>query len=218
MNQPAYIPQPLQADRRYHLRVSAQLAEVAIESSRDSEPEISELETCEPKTSGPEIGSKQAFLGAMSCRVSSVNLVATDGVAGRFGMTVTSMCSVSAEPPLLMIGINRNSPLCQAISGNGCFVINVLSIVQKYLADSFAGMGVEQRCYDFSQARWYTGITGAPILAEGAASFECELASYQDVGSHRMFLGRVIEARQGSQPALCYSERSYKRAHSIETS
>lgn len=210
MNQPVSIPTPHANDNRYRLRMSATLATSLSENANENE--IGSL----AESAAPDTVSKQVFISAMSRRVSSVNLVTTDGLAGRFGLTVTSMCSVSAEPPLVMIGINRNSPMCQAISANGCFAINVLSIAQKHLADSFAGVGSQSQCYDFSQAQWVPGRTGSPILAEGAVSFECELASYQDVGSHRMFLGRVIEALQGSNATLCYSERAYKVARLIE--
>ncbi|MEH6649945.1 MAG: flavin reductase family protein [Motiliproteus sp.] len=208
MNQPVSMPAPQSDDRRYRLRMSATFVD------DHSENEASRTAV----SAAPGAESKQAFVGAMSRRVSSVNLVATDGEAGRFGLTVTSMCSVSAEPPLVMIGINRNSPMCQAISVNGCFAINVLAVQQKHLADSFSGIGLEQHCYDFSQACWYAGVTGSPVLADGAASFECELASFQDVGSHRMFLGRVIKASKGSSATLCYSERGYKYARTIKVS
>lgn len=159
--------------------------------------------------------TRQEFLNAMSRRVSTVNLVVTDGSAGRFGLTVTCMCSISADPPMVMIGINRKSPLCDAITGNGCFVINVLSVSQKYLADSFSGGGPKENIYDFSQATWQPGAIELPILEDGTAAFECDLASYQDAGSHRLFMGNVLRTTQGTAPALCYSERSYKYAEPI---
>lgn len=180
------------------VRKSVQSNSLASESKLEVSPRIEE--------------TRQAFLNAMSCRVSSVNLVVTDGDAGRFGLTVTSMCSISADPPVVMIGINRKSPLCDAITRNCSFVINVLSVAQRCLADSFSGVGPKQSIYDFSQATWLSGKTNSPILLGGTASFECDLASFQDVGSHRLFMGSVLWATQGSTPALCYSERSYQHA------
>ncbi|MEH6578544.1 MAG: flavin reductase family protein [Amphritea sp.] len=159
--------------------------------------------------------SKRDFLTAMSRRVSSVNLVTTNGIAGLYGLTVTSMCSVSAEPPMVMIGINRKSPLCEAITQNHCFVINVLSVGQQHLADCFAGFGPDGEVYDFSQASWLSGVTGSLILENATAFFECTVASYRDVGSHRMFIGNVLRAHHGTESALCYSERSYKCAQSL---
>ena len=158
---------------------------------------------------------RKEFLGAMGRRVSSVNLVTTDGGAGKYGLTVTSMCSVSADPPLVMIGINRKSPLCGAITDNRCFAVNVLSVAQQALADTFAGFGPEGAAYDFSLAGWQEGESGAPILDDCTAWLECALDTFVDAGSHRMFMGRVVRAGQGSRPALCYGGRSYRRARKI---
>lgn len=154
---------------------------------------------------------RQDFLNAMSRRVSSVNLVVTDGPGGRFGLTVTCMNSITADPPMVMIGINRKSPLCDAVGENGSFTVNLLSTEQKHLADSFAGMGPDHTRYDFSQAKWQQD-NDALMLADGAAAVACELVSFHDVGSHRLFMGRVVSAKQGGSPALCYSERGYKCA------
>ncbi|MDI3324510.1 flavin reductase family protein [Pontibacterium granulatum] len=155
---------------------------------------------------------RQDFLNAMSRRVSSVNLVVTDGPGGRFGLTVTCMNSITADPPMVMIGINRKSPLCDAVGENGSFTVNLLSTEQKHLADSFAGMGPDHARYDFSQAKWHREHNNTLILSDSAAAVACELVSFHDVGSHRLFMGRVVSAKQGGSPALCYSERGYKCA------
>ncbi len=159
---------------------------------------------------------RKDFLAAMGRRVSTVNLVSTGGHGGRFGLTVTSMSSVSAEPPVVMIGINRKSPLCDAINVNRCFVINVLSVQQQHLANSFAGFHPEDRNYDFDLAHWKNGITEAPVLTGGTATFECSLLSHQDVGCHRLFMGTVLAAGHGVEDALCYGQHSYKQARDID--
>jgi flavin reductase len=164
---------------------------------------------------GREPAAREDFLAAMGRRVSTVNLVSTDGSGGRFGLTVTSMSSVSAEPPVVMIGINRKSPLCDAINVNRCFVVNVLSVQQQHLANSFAGFHPEGRDYDFELARWMAGVTRAPVLEDGTATFECSLLSHQDVGCHRLFMGSVLAAGHGAEAALCYGEHTYKQARAI---
>lgn len=160
-------------------------------------------------------GTRAEFIAAMSRRVSTVNLVTTDGDHGRFGLTVTSMASVSADPPLLMIGINRKSPLCGAITLNRRFAINALAVDQQRLADSFAGFDELGRNYDFSLADWTRGRLEQPLLCGATAQFECVLLSRSDAGSHRLFIGRVLNAASGQSPALCYSERDYKCAASL---
>src|SRR5436190_4986272 len=55
------------------------------------------------------------FVDAMSRAATGVTVVTSDGIAGRFGQTVSAMCSVSADPPTLLVCINRKSPICDAI-------------------------------------------------------------------------------------------------------
>ena len=85
------------------------------------------------------------FINAMSRAVSGVSIVTTDGPFGRFGLTVSSMVSVSAEPPMLLICINRASTAHDAIRDNGIFTINVLTSRQQGVANRFAGRGRGRR-------------------------------------------------------------------------
>src|SRR4051812_12981666 len=80
-----------------------------------------------------------AFVSAMAGAATGVNIVTTDGQAGRVGLTVSAMASVSAEPPMLLVSINRRSPLLAAILENGVFGVSVLGVHHAELADSFAG-------------------------------------------------------------------------------
>jgi len=102
-------------------------------SSRDHEGNITAHEIARPDS------RRQDFINAMSGAVTGVNVITTDGRAGRFGITVSAMCSVSADPPMLLACINRRSPVCSAILSNQVYCVNVLSASQRDLADSFAG-------------------------------------------------------------------------------
>ncbi len=79
------------------------------------------------------------FVEAMAAAASGVSIVTTDGPAGRFGLTVSALTSVSADPPLLLACINRKNPISAAITENGCFVANLLAENQVALAKIFAG-------------------------------------------------------------------------------
>ena len=59
------------------------------------------------------------FLPAMSAAATGVTVVATDGTGGRYAQTVSAMCSVSAEPPLLLACLHGRSPANAAITANG---------------------------------------------------------------------------------------------------
>jgi flavin reductase (DIM6/NTAB) family NADH-FMN oxidoreductase RutF len=156
-----------------------------------------------------------AFTGAMAAAVTGVTIVATDGAGGRLGLTVSAMTSVSADPPLLLVAINRRSPLLAAIRANGRFGVSVLGAHQDAVADRFAGRPRAGRPYDFGCDRWEQGDGGAPLLAGSAARFDCDAEQLIDAGSHALVLGAVRHAARDAVPALAYTRRGYARTEPL---
>jgi len=155
--------------------------------------------------------SGDAFIEAMRHVSAGVSIVTTDGAAGRFGVTVSAFSSVSAEPPKVLVCINRKSPVVTAIAKNGCLGINLLSTGQTILANSFAGLPAGGTPYDFAAGRWQASATGAPVLADAVRSFDCILAASLDVDSHRVFIGRVVGTSGAPAQPLLYHNREYGR-------
>ena len=164
-----------------------------------------------PVASLPEPVSAAEFVDAMRGAVTGVNIVTTDGTAGRFGVTVSAFSSVSAEPPMVLVCVNRRSPVSDALVINGCFAVNVLSTSHQRLADIFAGNPDSSTPYDFGAARWNGSATGAPVLAGSVAGFDCALATTVDAGTHRVFIGRVLDVSTSAADPLLYSNRRYGR-------
>jgi len=156
--------------------------------------------------------ASDAFIAAMRGAAAGVNIVTTDGTAGRWGVTVSAFSSVSAEPPSVLVCVNRQSPVCAAILENGNFCVNVLSTGQRGLADTFAGFPAEGDAYDFCRAAWTRATSGAPRLAGCVASFDCGVNSAMDVGTHTIFIGVVRSAESGDADPLLYTNRTYRRA------
>ena len=152
-----------------------------------------------------------AFIAAMRGAVTGVNIVTTDGSAGRFGVTVSAFSSVSAEPPIVLVCIHQKSPVAAAITENRCFDVNVLSIRQQHLAGIFAGYPEDGVPYDFSAASWDEPATGAPTLSKAIAGFDCVLATSITAGSHRIFIGRVVAVTGRPGQPLLYTNREYGR-------
>lgn len=152
---------------------------------------------------------REDFVDAMSATVTGVNVVTTDGPAGRFGLTVSAMSSVSADPPMVLACINRRSPACGALRVNGTFCLNVLSAQQRHLANTFAGRPARGKPYDFDDAMWTKGSTGAPCLINAVSTFECVLDTALDAGSHTIFIGRVLAATKADGTPLLYTARAY---------
>ncbi|MCY3877659.1 MAG: LysR substrate-binding domain-containing protein [Rhodobacteraceae bacterium] len=153
---------------------------------------------------------RDRFIAAMSRAANSVNVVTTDGPAGRAGVTVSAMSSVSADStrPTLLVCIHHLSPACSAILGNRVFCVNVLRDDQSYIADTFAGRIDPPGEDKFSCARW--SDDAAPRVIDPLVAFQCELAQEFKVGSHVVFVGEVIETfiLDGHAP-LIYSNRAY---------
>ena len=151
------------------------------------------------------------FIAAMGAAATGVSVVTTEGLAGRFGLTVSAISSVSAEPPMLLACVNRKSPAVAAMDRNGRFAVNVLGFNNKDVAEVFAGRPQSGKPYDFDRHSWEEGAMGQPLLSDATASFECEIECSQDAGSHRIFIGRVVNARRNGAEPLVYCNRAFGR-------
>jgi flavin reductase (DIM6/NTAB) family NADH-FMN oxidoreductase RutF len=146
-----------------------------------------------------------AFKSAMRNVAGGVSIVATGSAAERRGLTVTSACSVSVDPPCVLICINRSADAHDFIANNGTFSWNVLSAAQAELAERFAARDGSKGAARFSSPDWYERITGAPILGAALSSFDCRVVHAFDLGTHTVFIGAVVaEAHQSAGEPLVY--------------
>src|SRR4051812_37015830 len=100
---------------------------------------------------------RDQFIDAMSRAVTGVTIVTTDGELGQFGQTVSAMSSFPAAPPMLLICINRRSPIQAAITQHRVFGVNILRADQRRLSETFSGRPRKGTPYDFTSARWHPG-------------------------------------------------------------
>lgn len=129
------------------------------------------------------------FKRGMRRLASGVSIVTTAEGGERHGMAATSVCSVSAEPPTLLVCVNRTATTHAVIGRAGFFCVNFLAENDDELARRFATpLGRETR---FQGRDWTTLITAAPALVGSLASFDCEVTDSIGVDSHTVFIGRV---------------------------
>ena len=152
------------------------------------------------------------YTDAMASAVTGVSVVTTDGVAGRFGITVSSVSSVSADPPLVLVCINRRSPACSAVHANRVFCINLLSTQQQELGNTFAGRPSRGQPFDFASAAWSEGLSGAPHFEGAVATFDCVVEQAHEAGSHNLFIGRVVAVSGSAADPLLYTRSAYGHA------
>ena len=148
------------------------------------------------------------FLHAMGAAVTGATIVTTTIDGSPIGRTVSAMCSVSAEPPLLLVAVRSESPLVAAISARRAFAVNVLADHQAGLAETFAGRGAA--AHAFRERDWWPLAGGGPPLLHGAAArFACEVATLTVAGTHTLILGAVTRAERGTSTPLAYTRRGY---------
>ena len=159
---------------------------------------------------------RDRFLDAMRRAASVVSVVTTDGPAGRFGTTVSSMYSVSADPPTMLACINASSATCAAIEENGSFCVNLLGAEQRLVSDAFAGRIEAMRRDRFLCGEWNRLATGSPVLRQALAALDCRLTQSTLIGSHRVFVGHVVDAVAREGEPLVYSNRTYRELATIK--
>jgi flavin reductase len=164
--------------------------------------------------SSPTIGDAAAlrtqYLSAMSGVPLSVAVVVAGAPDERIALTVGTFISVSADPPMVLVAVKANSPLCKAASEHQRFVINVLSAEQVEHSERFSGRPRTGRPYDLAEARWVNTPGEMQRFLEGAvAAFDCELVEARSIASHVLLVGRVDEIVSGTEHPLVYCSRSY---------
>ena len=155
----------------------------------------------------------------MSHAACTVNIVTTDGAAGRAGVTVSAMSSVSADTPkpTLLVCVHQLSPTAQKIIDNGVFCVNVLKDDQTFVSDTFAGRYKDVVEDKFECAEWTSMPSGSPRVVDPLVGFDCQLISSNLVGTHHVIFGEVTDifvAEQGSP--LVYANRAYGATSRIE--
>ena len=152
------------------------------------------------------------FRTALRHLAGGVSVITTGRGEDRTGLTVTSLSSLSAEPPTVMFGLNLSSSAYPVLARHRSFGVNFLTAAQKQVADRFAGRGGEKGPARYAEAEWSEGRTGAPLLAGALAALDCELEELIERHSHAIVIGRVREVRLGSNDAaLLYWRGDYER-------
>lgn len=152
------------------------------------------------------------FRVALRHLAGGVSVITTGQGADRTGLTVTSLSSLSAEPPTVMFGLNLGSSSFPVLARHRSFGVNFLNATQKQIADRFAGRGGEKGEARYAGASWSEGITGAPLLEGALAALDCEVEELIERHSHAIVIGRVREVRLGGDDAaLVYWRGDYER-------
>jgi flavin reductase (DIM6/NTAB) family NADH-FMN oxidoreductase RutF len=150
------------------------------------------------------------FRGAMRHLAGGVSVITAGRGKDITGMTVTSVSSLSVDPPSLVVSINRASSSWPLLRRHGFFGVNILTADQLDVAERFTGKGGLKGAERFAGAEWIPGASGVPLLAGALAAIDCEVEDIVERHSHAIVIGRVLDIRLSSRTAaLAYWQGQY---------
>jgi flavin reductase (DIM6/NTAB) family NADH-FMN oxidoreductase RutF len=150
------------------------------------------------------------FCRAMRHLAGGVSII-TVGQAGNItGMTVTSVTSLSVDPPSLIVSINRSASSWPLLKGDGFFGVSILKADQIEIAERFTGKGGVMGADRFAGAAWITRVSGVPLLADALAAIDCEVEHIVERHSHAIVIGRPLDMQLSQwTAALAYWQGQY---------
>jgi flavin reductase (DIM6/NTAB) family NADH-FMN oxidoreductase RutF/DNA-binding FadR family transcriptional regulator len=153
-----------------------------------------------PASSAAAPVSADAFRDVIGHFATGVTVITSKGDDRPCGMTASAVSSLSLEPPMLLICVNRANATHEAIARCGAFAVNILGEHQAELAGRFATRGADK----FGGLELVEGPLGQPMLRDALAVVECSVAERISGGTHEVYLGRVVHAEAHGGAPLTY--------------
>ena len=156
--------------------------------------------------------ANQPFLDVMARLPAGVVVISTRVGDQYKGLTASSLVSISLEPPMVLVGLERESATRVAILGTKAFNVSLLTRSQEFIADRFAGRAPS------IDTKWSTlphrlGANGIPLVEGCAAWLECRLVHVHPAGDHDVFIGEVQAATNGRGDPLILWDRAFWSLH-----
>jgi flavin reductase (DIM6/NTAB) family NADH-FMN oxidoreductase RutF len=158
--------------------------------------------------------SPDDFRAVLSHFASGVTIVTTcDSEQHPTGLTASAFCSVSLDPPLILICVDHKSQSYPHLRECGRFAINILHQGHEQLSRRFASSRLDK----FDGVGFRMGSLGVPLIDESHAHLECRTVSAHVEGDHTIFVGRVEAVGLGEGEPLLYYRGKYHRLHGGQT-
>lgn len=151
----------------------------------------------------------QLLRSALGCYTTGVTVVTFFDARGRpRGFTASSFTSVSLDPPILLVCVNKQSRSLPDLQAAGAFAVNVLTADQSQEARRFASAANDR----FGETSWEVGVSGAPKLTSCKAMLDCSLHHVFSAGDHQIIFGAILDVfvHPHSEP-LVYSRGNFGR-------
>ena len=165
--------------------------------------------TQDPRSLEPRLTVTDANIRKMRGLFASGVTAVTTTLDGRLrGVTVSAFTSVSLDPPLVLIALANETTMRDMLAESCIFAVNLLSDDQEFLSERFAARAplVNE---EFEGVPYSIAVTGAPILEQSLAWYDCRVEATHSGGDHTLFIGQV-EAMGFSEsrgPLIYYANR-----------
>jgi len=154
--------------------------------------------------------SLEQFKLGMRLLAGAVNIITSAHGGRRYGMTATAVCSVTADPPTVLVCINKLATTHGIVAKSKVFCVNLLRADDWELSTTFSGAASGEG--RFKSRDWTRLATGAPVLIDALVSFDCRVVKKVMHGTHGIFLGQVEQVLIGKPgKPLLYSEGQYAK-------
>src|SRR5712664_2559352 len=154
--------------------------------------------------------SPDNFRSAMRQLTGGVSVITAGRGRDISGMTVTSVSSLSVDPPALIVSVNRAASSWPLLQRYGFFGVNILTSDQIEIAERFTGKDGLKGADRFADAKWTTRASGVPLLVGALAAIDCEVEEIVERHSHAIVIGRVLDMQISTRTAaLAYWQGQY---------
>lgn len=156
--------------------------------------------------------SRDEFRQALGCFATGVTVITVARAAGAVhGMTANAFCSVSPEPPLVLVCVDHGSDTHALLRAAQRFGVNVLREDQQEVARYFAEAEKSQEGVEKLGIRYRVTGRGTPLLDSALAQLDCAVVATHEAGDHTIFIGEVEEAMVAAAAPLLFYGGKYRR-------
>lgn len=149
------------------------------------------------------------FRAAMGSFATGVSVMTSELHGGPHGMTANAVSSVSLDPPLVLVCVDRGALMAGAVRDTGWFALSFLAEDQAELSDRFADPDRPEGEAGFAGVDTSTARTGARIVDRAAGWVDCEVHEILDGGDHHIVVGRAVAVGDSSRAPLLYTRGAY---------
>jgi len=143
--------------------------------------------------------------------VTGVSIVTVENEGIRHGATVSSLASISVDPPLVNVTLAKGTRTHEMMIRAGFFGVTILSSQQQSLSEKFSG-SVSEEHDRFKEVEYFEILEHIPVLKGGLAALGCRIVHSYEMANSTLFVGEVIASQLGEdQPPLVYVNRTYRR-------